>query len=75
MRRPFFRVNTFDSGKGCAIFFGVRKLCNDDHKVKLDAQNPSADVFATRSGASWRLRDEAMPRCRAPDEEETMYAE
>ena len=55
--------------------FSLRKLCNDDHDVKLDAQNPSPAAFATRSAASWRPRDEAMPRCRAPDEARTIYAE
>ena len=74
----FGRVNTVDSeggihettGRG-AIFFGLRKLCDDEHKVKFDAQNPSPAAFATRSAASWRLHDEAVPRCRAPGEEGT----
>ena len=60
----YLKVNTFDSerlysrdsGKGSAVFFfGLRKLCNDDHAVKFDAQNPSPAAFATRSAA---------PRCR-----------
>ena len=74
----YWKVNTADSesgvhettGKRCELF-GLRKLCKDDHKVKLGAQNPSPVAFATRSAASWRLRDEAMPRCRAPEEEGT----
>ena len=45
---------------GEIIFWPAKAL------VKLDAQNPSP--------AAW-LRDEAMPRCRAPDEEGTLYAE
>ena len=77
------KVNTFDSERWGIHetagreydFFGLRKLCNDDHKVKFDAQNPSPAAFATRSAAPWRLRDEAIPRCRAPDEEGTFYAE
>ena len=76
VRMRIWKVNTVDSeggihetpGRACDLF-GLRKLCNDDHKVKLDAQKPSLAAFATRSVASWRLRDEAMPRCRAPDEE------
>ena len=32
-------------------------------------------IIATRPAASWRLRDAAKPRCRAPDETETLYAE
>ena len=62
--------------EGGAIFFWpARKLCNENHKVKLDAQNPSSSAFATRLAASWRLRDGAMPRCRVIDEEGTIYAE
>ena len=61
------------AGRGSDLFC-LRKFCYDDHKVKLDAQNPSPAAFATRSAASGRLRDEAMPRCRAPDEEGTIYA-
>ena len=60
--------------EGVCDLFGLRKLCNHDHKVKLDAQNPSPAAFATRSAASWRLRNAAMPRFRASDEEETIDA-
>ena len=67
-------VNRHVDGEPCDSF-GLRELCNDDHEVKLDVQNPSPAAFATRSAASWRLRDEAMPRCRAPNEGGTIYAE
>ena len=60
------RTNKDDDGKEF-----VRCRLWDDHKVKIDAQNPSPAAFATRSAASWQLRDEAVPRCRAPDEEGT----
>ena len=75
----FGKVNTVNCeggmletlGKGEKLL-GLRKPRNDE---KLDAQNPSLAAFATRSAASWRLRDEARPRCRAPDEEGTIHAE
>ena len=45
-----------DSRKGSAVFFGLRKLCNDEHKVKIDAQKAIAgrlcDAFGGIMAAS-----------------------